>query len=412
MGSKSNKFANVLSASAPSLSDSGSKTLVLQNIIEGDKPEYQYIKIDTIELNPYNDYNASDSEDDIRELAEDIRRNGLLHNVVVSYTNEGTYRLLSGERRLRAFRLLFEETHEAKYASIYSLVRKGLSEVEEMIILDAANIHTRSNGGDEKRYRKATARFVANLKAKFNISDEEAIRITKQHAGVQGVVIDKNITLETDLHPSLLSLLDDGSISKNQAYEYARLPQNVQEVIAEGLYAAKEKGVADFKKLNSDILEPAKNIRTLDESLDSQKKELEAIKQVKKETKAELAQAGDEKTEELQKKMEDLKQQEKQYKESIKNTQQALNENLEELNNQVSEAQANNEETIPSYIAGAAAVAEITALIDNVKQSVDNLDAVGLEEKAGYIAEADRETLQKSLSKLARKISRFARLFK
>lgn len=409
---KAGKFESILNSSVPSRSNSGNRTLVLQNIIEGDKPEYQYLKIDNIEFNPENDYNYADSEDSIRELADDIRRNGLLHNIVVSYRETGIYRLLSGERRLRAVQLLFKETQDPKYSTIYALIRKGLSEVEESIILDAANLHTRNSAADEKRYRKATARFVNNLKTKYDISEEEAIRLTKQHASVQGAVIDKNIVLETDLHPSLLSFLDDGAISKNQAYEYARLPHSVQEVIAEGLNAAKEKSVADFKKLNSDILDPAKNIRALDESLANQKKELEAVQQAKKETKAELAQADSENAEELQKKMEDLKQQEKQYKEAIKNTQQALEENVEVLNSHVEEAQTENEETIPDYIAGAAAVAEITALIDNIKQSVDNLGATGLEEKAGYIAEPDKAALNKKLSKLASEIKRFARIFK
>lgn len=411
--SKADKFESILTSSVPSRSNAGNRTLVLQNIIEGDKPEYQYIKIDNIEFNPENDYNYGDSEEAIRELADDIRRNGLLHNIVVSYREEGTYRLLSGERRLRAYQLLFAETHEPKYATIYALIRKGLSEVEEAIILDAANLHTRNSAADEKRYRKATARFINNLKTKFNISDEEAVRLAKQHASVQGAVIDKNIVLESDLHPSLLTLLDDGFISKNQAYEYARLPQNVQETIAEGLIAAKEKGIADFKKLNSDILEPAKNIRTLDESLETQKKELEDIQRAKKEVKAELAQAADgEETEALQQKIEELKQQEKQYKESIKNTEQARAENVETLSNHVEEAQEKKNETIPDYIAGAAAVAEIAALIDHVKLSVDELGSIGLEEKAEYIAESDKAEINKKLSKIASEIKRFARLFK
>lgn len=409
--SKFNKFESVLSSAALSRSAASSKTLVLQNIIEGDRPEYQYVKVDSIEFNPNNDYNQTDTDEAIRELAEDIRRNGQLHNVVLSYRNDGTYRMLSGERRLRAIKLLYAETQDEKYSSVYALIRKGLSDTEEIIILDAANLHTRNSAADEKRYRKATARFVNNLKEKYNISDEEAVRLTKQHASVQGAVIDKNIVLETDLHPSLLSLLDDGFISKNQAYEYARLPQEVQSTIAEGLVAAKDKSVADFKKLNSDLLEPAKNIRVLDDTIEAQKKELEAIKAAKKETKAELEQADAETAGEIKQKLDDLKQQEKAYKENIKNAQQELDENREMLAQQVVDANETNEND-PDYVVGAAAFAEISTLIDDMKNFVDDFSSIGVEEKAEYLSPEDKATLNKRLSKLGSEINRLARVFK
>ena len=408
---KFGKFENALSSSMPSRTEAKGKTLVLQNIIEGDKPEYQYIKIDNIELNPHNDYNYADSDEAIRELAEDIRRNGQLHNVVVSYRSDGTYRMLSGERRLRAIRLLFAETQDPKYSTVYALIRKGLTEIEEAIILDAANLHTRNSAADEKRYRKATARFVNNLKEKYNISDEEAIRLTKQHASVQGAVIDKNIVLENDLHPSLLALLDDGFISKNQAYEYARLPQEMQGVIAEGLAAAKEKSVSDFKKLNSDILEPAKNIRALDDSIEAQQKALDAIKAAKKEVKAEIEQAEDENVDELKQRLDDLKQQEKAYKDNIKNAQQELEENKDALTQQVVEAHE-VKDVDPDYVMGFAAFTEINTLIHDAKNAVSEISAVGLEEKAAYLSPEDKATLYKSLSKLASELNRYAKVFK
>ena len=89
-GNKFGKFTDALSASAPSRTEASSKKMILQNIIEGDKPEYQYVQIDNIELNPMNDYNDADTDEAIKELAEDIRRNGLLHNIVLSFTADLT----------------------------------------------------------------------------------------------------------------------------------------------------------------------------------------------------------------------------------------------------------------------------------------------------------------------------------
>ena len=46
--------------------------------------DYADINIDTIELNPHNDiYRQMDEDSDVELLAEDIRRSGLLHNLVV-----------------------------------------------------------------------------------------------------------------------------------------------------------------------------------------------------------------------------------------------------------------------------------------------------------------------------------------
>ena len=118
--------------------------LTLGDITGGASSKYEYLALNSIELNPNNDYNEADSEEGIIELAEDIKRNGLLHNIVVSYTEDGRYKLLSGERRLRAYKHIYAETGDDKYSNIYSLVRSGLSEIEEMIILDAANLQVRN----------------------------------------------------------------------------------------------------------------------------------------------------------------------------------------------------------------------------------------------------------------------------
>ena len=332
MGQKQNKFGNVLMGSVPGRSES-SRGFTLQSVVEGDRPEYQYIRTEIINLNPNNDYSSADSPEEIKELAEDIKRNGLLHNIVVSYRVDGTYTLLSGERRLRAYKLLFEETGDSKYATIYSLVRKGLTGVDEMIILDAANLQVRNGMNDEKKYRKATARFVDNLRAKFGISEVEAIALTKQYASVTEAVIDKNITLERDLNPSLLSMLDDGDLSKNQAYEYARLPSAIQELIANNLETVKARSVAELKKENEDISEPVKEIRLFNEMLEKQKEAVKEIKEEIKEIKRTKAVVDPDTAYILDEKQKVLEAQKKQYNAAIKQTEQRIEQKLEDISN-------------------------------------------------------------------------------
>lgn len=264
--------------------EASSKTMILQNMIEGDRPDYQYININRIEFNSLNDYAEKDSETSIRELANDIKRNGLLHNIVVSLTPDGKYKLLSGERRLRAVRLLFEETGDAKYQNIYALIRKGLTETEEMIILDAANLQTRGGMSGEVKYRKASVRFVENLKKQYGISEEEAISLTKQYAGVTDAVIEKNISIEKNLDESLLSFLDEGELPKQRAYEYSKMDNELQKTIGEKLTEARENGEKEMREVNDIIAEPAKKIRTLTDTLAKKKENLKDIKRSAKET--------------------------------------------------------------------------------------------------------------------------------
>ena len=53
----------------------------------GDGKETELIPLQNIKLNEANDYRRLDREEDIQTLAEDIERNGLLHNLVVGVAN-------------------------------------------------------------------------------------------------------------------------------------------------------------------------------------------------------------------------------------------------------------------------------------------------------------------------------------
>ena len=58
-------------------------------------------------------------------------------------------------------------------------------------------------------------------------------------------LLEKNLLVETQLHPDILALLDRDLLPKNQAVQYARLPEDLQKTIAENLSAAYEMGTAE-----------------------------------------------------------------------------------------------------------------------------------------------------------------------
>ena len=92
---------------------------------------YETIEVSQIDFNEANDYEPTN----IEELAEDIKHNGLLHNIVVVKKDDGRYKLLAGERRLRAIKLLAEKEPE-NLKSLTALVYSGLTPRQEEIIVN------------------------------------------------------------------------------------------------------------------------------------------------------------------------------------------------------------------------------------------------------------------------------------
>lgn len=250
----------------------------LGEMFRGAVTDYEFLPLERIAYNPENDYAQSDNEESIRKLADDIKRNGLLHNIVVSEIAANRYKLLSGERRLRAYHILSKETGDVQYATIYALVKRNLTPTQELIILDAANLQTRGTPAEEKKFRKAGLRFIENLKVEFGISDEEAILLTKEYSEAGAKTIDRNILLERELDKSLLTMLDAGEISKNDAIVFAHLEEDTQQQIAAALTAAKEQGSAALAQKSSELSEITKENRTLREDLARQQSELNQIK--------------------------------------------------------------------------------------------------------------------------------------
>lgn len=84
--------------------------------------ESRTIALNDIELNPDNElFRQEDQQEDIEKLAENIKSNGLLHNLVVYQVKDGEknkYILLSGERRYKAIKYLYEEQKSKKWEQI------------------------------------------------------------------------------------------------------------------------------------------------------------------------------------------------------------------------------------------------------------------------------------------------------
>ena len=203
--------------------------------------------------NPANDYRETDNEESIRSLAEDIDRQGLLHNLVVSEkveNGETTYLLISGERRLRAIRLLTDREIEkvkngqpgdpGKYATVNCRVVKGLTDRQEMIMLDAANLQTRGGAGDEAATRKAMVRYRENVMAEYGLTNEQVRDIIVDMSPMGFTTVNSNLIIEDNLRAELKSMLDSNEINKKQALAFAKLSQSQQKLITDEISALRQ----------------------------------------------------------------------------------------------------------------------------------------------------------------------------
>lgn len=187
------------------------------------KAHFETVSFDNIEYNSVNDYSMTS----IEELADNIKKNGLLHNIVLSKQKNGKYKILAGERRTRAIRLLHEQEPES-WMTTEALVYEGLTERQEKIIMDSSNLQSRGNGGDEVQLRKATNRYIENMKAEYGLSDKQALKAATDMYSGSGNTIRVNQKIEENLSPEFTEELDSGNIAKGDAAVIADMEDNEQ----------------------------------------------------------------------------------------------------------------------------------------------------------------------------------------
>ena len=204
------------------------------------KVEYdnKYIALVNIRTNPDNQiFRVMDDDEDIRILAEDIKRNGLMHNLVVfpEQREEGmVYVLLSGERRFRALNYLQEKGDATWNIVNCNVVITPLSKNERKVLLYSANLQVRGGFSDEAIRRQAIAEFITCLqKEPYNMSREEALGATKSVSTVNPRTIERDARIEEKLQGKLKELLNDKLLTRSECETYLRFEEDIQDEIAE-----------------------------------------------------------------------------------------------------------------------------------------------------------------------------------
>ena len=210
------------------------------------------LKISSLRTHEDNIYNKNDTEDAIKELAENIKKNGLMHNAVVTQRpGEGGYIILSGERRYKAYEYLYNQAKSVgdadkmrEYSALpckiltISVPDESLRRNAEQLYLDTANVFTREGIADHEIFEIVSTRYVNNLMLVYNMSEAEAkntlrVGIQKQTGIDRRRTIDRNMRIYRELIPELYRFLhsDESDVSKKDTLMLTDFSVDEQKII-------------------------------------------------------------------------------------------------------------------------------------------------------------------------------------
>lgn len=269
--------------------------------------EIKQIKLTNIKIHPDNIYNKNDTEEALYELAQNIKENGLMHNAVVTRRpGEEGYILLSGERRFKAYNLLYNRARETgdkeemkKYSYLpckiinISVKDENLRRNAEQLYLDTANVFTREGIADSDMFETVSVRYINNLQAVYGLSESEAkktlrTQIQKQSGRDKRKTIDRNFKLYKELVPELYEFVRNGEneISKTDALVFTEFTPEEQGIIIE-ILSLLQKSKAKIGGSYSGLYTDTRNeILTLAKNSGQEKKPL--LETLQEETKAKI----------------------------------------------------------------------------------------------------------------------------
>lgn len=189
------------------------------------------IPLDEIDEFPDHPYKVKDDED-MLNLMESIKENGVLTPATVRRKDDGRYEMLSGHRRCRACQLLGLDTLRCEIVELdrdAATIFMCDSNLQRTVILpsEKAFAYKMRLEAMNKQGRR-TDLTSGPVGQKFS-RDELADSV-----GESGRQVSRYIRL-TELIPELLDMVDEGQIAMRPAVEISYLPKELQEELLENI---------------------------------------------------------------------------------------------------------------------------------------------------------------------------------
>lgn len=200
-------------------------TAAIHGPAEAAQPQAERIRLiplDAIQANDKNFYEISG----IRNLAESISIVGLLDPVRVVATEDRSYRLVSGHRRLAAYQLLRDEAHGMEFDKIPAIIMSKLDTLDEEFALLTANATARElSYADKLQQEKAMRETLLAMKAQGRQLPSGLSQYIADSMGVSRNEVSRMHTVNENLVPEAMEKVAAGELNASEAYQLARQPE-------------------------------------------------------------------------------------------------------------------------------------------------------------------------------------------
>lgn len=186
----------------------------------------EYINIDRIRRNEKNFYEIVD----IEALAEDIKLNGLNHNLVVRKLDNDMYELISGERRYTALSKLVNEGNKEFNLVPCKVIESN--DIDSEIILIQANAQSRELTEVEKLTQVERLQELYKIKKKNGEKVPGKIRdIIANDLNLSATQVGRYERINNKIIPELKAVIEQGNLTIANASEFSSLSEENQRVI-------------------------------------------------------------------------------------------------------------------------------------------------------------------------------------
>ena len=247
---------------------------------EKEKLEHiQNIKINEITDFPNHPYKVLD-DDEMLEMSESIKENGVIHPVIVRAKKDGGYEMISGHRRKRA-------TELAGIREIPAIIRQMTDDEATIYMVDSNKQRVKVLPSEKafaykmklnamKRQGKRNDLTSSPMATKLN--EKGTAEIIGQEFGDGKDNVYRYIKL-TELIPELLQLVDDEKIALRPAVEISYLNQEEQETLLDAIettvaYPSHAQAIILRKKSQDKTLTTDDIYDILDEEKPNQKEQI------------------------------------------------------------------------------------------------------------------------------------------
>ncbi len=219
------------------------------------------IALDEIDEFPDHPYKVQDDED-MLSLMESIRENGVLTPATVRRKEDGRYEMLSGHRRLRASRLLGNETLRCEIVDLdrdAATIFMCDSNLQRTTILPSEKAFAYKMRLEAmKRQGKRNDLTSGPMGPRYRSNAQLASEVNESTTQI------KRYIRLTELIPAILDMVDEGRIAMRPAVEISYLPEDMQESLLDSMMqeactpthvqALRMKGLSEKGELTAEII--------------------------------------------------------------------------------------------------------------------------------------------------------------